>query len=163
MIEYSLGGSGQVVVLTQPVLNRFRRHRQRWYQRDAGGQLFARFVVSRIIIEEATGPRRSDVRSFASFRPNRRQEQAEILTRHRDGLHYIGDWHTHPQDIPIASPMDIESIGDCVRRSRHDLKGFLLIVVGRRQPPDLTDCTSRFMTGGGAALSPPRRRSGKSD
>lgn len=51
------------------------------------------------------------------------------------GLHYVGDWHTHPEDNPWPSPTDLDSIVDCVRRSRHELAGFLLVIVGRLDPP----------------------------
>ena len=137
MIAYSVGASGQVVILTEAAMETFRRHRQkRWYQREAGGQLFARFDGGRIVIEQATGPRASDKRSLVSFHPNRKAEQKEIIDRHRDGLHYVGDWHTHREDIPQASSTDIASIGDCVARSTHDLRAFILIVVGRAEPPD---------------------------
>jgi integrative and conjugative element protein (TIGR02256 family) len=135
VIEYAVGTSSQVIVLTKPVLECFRRHRQRrWYQREAGGQLFARFEGNRVVIEEATGPRSSDKRTFASFVPSRKAEQAEIIDRHGNGLHYVGDWHTHPEDVPCPSRTDIESIAECVERSTHDLNGFVLVVVGRLDP-----------------------------
>lgn len=136
VMEYSTGSSDQVIELSSAVLTRFKQHRQLLPgQLEAGGQLFARFDDGRIIVDEATGPRASDCRTVTSFAPNRREEQAEINDRHSGKLHYIGDWHTHPEECPCPSSTDIASIGECVRRSTHDLNGFLLIVVGRAEPP----------------------------
>src|SRR6185437_11888822 len=57
MIEYPIGASGQVVALTAQPLAHFAAHRQTsWWHREAGGQLFARFNDTRIVVELATGP-----------------------------------------------------------------------------------------------------------
>lgn len=136
MLEYPIGSSGQVLVLPDDVVRKFRRYRQkRWYQREAGGQLFARLSQSRIVIEEATGPRRTDRRSRTSYVPDRAAEQREIDSRHAEGLHYVGDWHTHPEALPRLSCLDIASISESVRKSTHSLNGFLLVIVGQAEPP----------------------------
>lgn len=136
MIEYPIGASGQVIVLADAVLAQFHTHRQtRWLQRESGGQLFARFEGSQILVVEATGPRAADRRTTTSFLPSRRAEQREIDELHRAGLHYIGDWHTHREDVPTPSATDIRSIHECFARSNHDLVGFVLVVVGRCNPP----------------------------
>ncbi|MBL8725533.1 MAG: Mov34/MPN/PAD-1 family protein [Planctomycetes bacterium] len=136
MIEYSVGSSSQILVLTDHVLAHFREHRQvRWRSKEAGGQIFARIDGLRIVICEATGPRLSDRRGWNSYVPDRRAEQVEITSRHKLGLEYVGDWHTHREDVPEPSETDVQNIGECVRRSKHELRGFLLIVVGRANPP----------------------------
>src|SRR5689334_6509783 len=120
MIEYPIGASGQILVLSTPVLDHFSQHRQlRWYQCEAGGQLFARLEEKRIIVTEATGPRRSDRRSRCSYEPDRTAEQREIDERFREGIHFVGDWHTHPEDLPQPSDRDETSIAETVARSCH--------------------------------------------
>ena len=136
MLEYPIGGSGQILVFSEKVVRKFGRYRQkRWYQREAGGQLFARFSASRIVVEEATGPRRTDRRTRTSYVPDRAAEQREIDSRHADGLHYVGDWHTHPEPVPGPSGLDVASISESVRKSTHALNGFLLVIVGQAEPP----------------------------
>lgn len=136
VIEYPIGASGQVIVLADAVLAQFHAHRQtRLLQRESGGQLFARFEVSQILVVEATGPRAADRRTTSSFLPNRRAEQREIDERHHAGVHYIGDWHTHREDVPKPSATDVRSIQECFARSKHDLVGFVLVIVGRCNPP----------------------------
>ncbi|WP_367651140.1 Mov34/MPN/PAD-1 family protein [Komagataeibacter oboediens] len=48
----------------------------------------------------------------------------------RRGLHYVGDWHTHPQAVPEASGTDIASMSSMVAASHHELSGFLMIIIG---------------------------------
>jgi integrative and conjugative element protein (TIGR02256 family) len=136
VIEYPIGVSGQTLIVSDGVLQHFRKHRQRrWWHSEAGGQLFARFDGSGIIVEEETGPRRTDRRSRTSYVPDRKAEQAEIIERQARGLHFVGDWHTHAEAQPHPSRRDLSSIAECVVQSTHGLNGFLLAVVGTADPP----------------------------
>lgn len=136
MIAYPIGTSGQTLIFTPPVLDRFAEYRQvRWWQREAGGQLFMRFEGPKIVVVEATGPRRMDFRSRHAFRPNRRHEQREILDRYCRGLHFVGDWHTHPEPIPKPSTQDEEGMRELVNLSQHQLNAFVLVIVGSVEPP----------------------------
>lgn len=136
MIIYPIGLSGQRLIFCNKVVERFRKYRQlNWWGREAGGQLFARFALPDIVVEEATGPRRTDWRTRTTYRPNRRSEQREIISRHGRGLHFIGDWHTHPEPIPSPSLEDGLSMGEIVARSRHALHGFVMVIVGQDDPP----------------------------
>jgi integrative and conjugative element protein (TIGR02256 family) len=134
---YRIADSGQRIIFTELVLERFAKYRQtRWWHREAGGQLFARLALPEIVIAEATGPRRSDWRTRYSYQPNRRAEQREITARHPLGLHFIGDWHTHPEDLPVPSPRDEKSMREAFTESHHGLNGFVLAIVGRLAFPE---------------------------
>ncbi len=137
MIAFELGTSGDRVIIEAPVVAHLEANRQlRAQHREAGGQLFAVFLDGSVIIKEATGPRTTDRRTRTSYRPDRKAEQQEILERHSRGLHYVGDWHTHPSPRPSPSDLDYRSIQDSVRQSAHQLDGFVLIVVGTRCAPE---------------------------
>ncbi len=137
MIGYPVGESGQTIIFTDSVIAHFRRHRQRRERhKEAGGQLFARIEGLNITVLEATGPRAKDLRRRTSYAPHRPSEQKEIEERHRRNLHFVGDWHTHPELIPSHSHTDTRNIGECVKRSKHELNAFLLVVVGSAEPPD---------------------------
>ena len=137
VIRYAIGTSGQSLVFEDAVIEHLKAHRQRrWLQPEAGGQLFARFDGNDAVVVEATGPRPTDRRSPMSYGPDRCAEREEIAERHSRGLHFIGDWHTHPERRPAPSSPDCWSIGDCVRRSSHSLNGFVIVVVGTANPPD---------------------------
>lgn len=135
-LRYPIGTSGQSLVIDAPVLAHFERHRQaRWWHREAGGQLFARLEQAVVTVVEATGPRRGDRRTRHSYEPDRRLEQVEIDDRHRRGLHFVGDWRTHPEPVPRPSDIDLQSISDGFARSTHALNGFLLVIVGTAPLP----------------------------
>lgn len=136
-LRYRIGDSSQCLTFADEVVARFLRYRQsRWWHREAGGQLFARVSADLINIENATGPRPTDVRKRRSYVPDRASEQQEIAANHAEGLHFIGDWHTHHQRQPVPSLRDIQSIAECFRRSTHSLRGFVLVIVGTASLPD---------------------------
>ena len=54
---------------------------------------------------------------------------------HAKGFHYVGDWHTHPDPFPVPSDRDLDSISECMKRSRHDLSAFIMIIVGTAELP----------------------------
>lgn len=135
-LRIPLGDSGEIVILTDAVLEHFRHHQQlRKRDTEAGGQLFGGIQRETITIEEATGPRRSDIRSRYSYIPDRKAEQREINDRFASGLHFIGDWHTHPEPVPHPSRTDLDNMQECVRKSRRAVSGFLLIIVGTAPLP----------------------------
>lgn len=119
------------VLIEECVLEIFEEHKQlNDASLEAGGQLFAHFSDNTISISRATGIRDGDKRSRFFFIPNRLKERIEIKKHFKQNLHYVGDWHTHPQSKPIPSNTDIENITECFRLSKHDLKYFIMIVVG---------------------------------
>lgn len=135
--EFDLPMSMGRLVLDTPVLEHFWRHRQnRFWSREAGGQLFAKIEEQMVCIKEATGPRKTDLRSAFSYVPDRDAERSEIERQYAQGLHYVGDWHTHREKVPNPSSVDLKSLREIVQRSRHDLRGFFLVVVGTLPFPE---------------------------
>jgi integrative and conjugative element protein (TIGR02256 family) len=45
---------------------------------------------------------------------------------------YFGEWHTHPEDNPTPSAVDISSICDVFYKSRIVIDGVFLAIVGRK-------------------------------
>jgi integrative and conjugative element protein (TIGR02256 family) len=136
MLAFPVGISGEVILFSVQVLAHLESHRQlRWWQREAGGLLFARIDEKRIIVEEATGPRHGDWRSRFSFGISRVRAQKEIDTRYPLGLHYIGDWHSHPEPIPTPSGRDERTMASRVLESKHKLTGFVFVLIGQAALP----------------------------
>ncbi|MGE3476426.1 MAG: Mov34/MPN/PAD-1 family protein [Rhodospirillaceae bacterium] len=130
-VRFVSDGSNLVVNLAPAVLSHLQLHRQTSdAATEAGGQLFARFTENTIAIEKATGPRRSDRRTVWSFLPDRLAERREINALFKQGLHFVGDWHTHPQAQPAPSGRDIASFLDMFKKSHHELSDFVMIIVG---------------------------------
>lgn len=136
MICFGVGTSGQILVLADGVLEHFDCHKQVTNQHlEAGGQLFARFDGNVVRIDQATGPRATDRRSIKSFIPNRLMERCEIRRLFKIGLHYVGDWHTHPEQQPTPSGTDVGSFRDMFLKSKHRLASFVMIIVGTAPLP----------------------------
>ena len=45
---------------------------------------------------------------------------------------YIGEWHTHPEDTPTPSGIDINSIATLAQQGHDNLVGLFLIIIGRK-------------------------------
>jgi integrative and conjugative element protein (TIGR02256 family) len=135
-LEVVLGESGETVTIADSVLKHFAKYQQlRKGQTEAGGQLFGTVTGRKISILEATGPRRTDYRSRYSYIPDRKAEQREIDKRFNPGLHFLGDWHTHPESFPTPSGTDLTNMRECVKRSKRAVSGFLLLIVGTAPMP----------------------------
>lgn len=124
-----------MVELSEAVVRWFTEQRQVTRQQpEAGGQLFGRIEHHVWRIETCTGPRSSDRRASHRYSPQPDVENREILAMYERGLHFLGDWHTHPQKIPKPSRQDIVTTQHCYREAATELCGFLLIVVGQTFP-----------------------------
>lgn len=125
--SYRIGFSASVLVAMQ-------KHRQlARCSLEGGGQLFCTFEDEGALVRVATEPSQTDKRACFRFSPDRAREIQDIKNYHRQGLHYIGDWHTHPQDVPEYSRRDLRSIQECFTRSKHSLRAILLVIVGRAE------------------------------
>lgn len=136
MIYFDIGVSGQTHTFSEDVLAHFDRHRQtRFWQREAGGLLFARLALPLIEVCAVTGPRRTDHRTRYSYWPDEKAEHREISAMFTREFHFVGCWRTHPEDFASPSHVDVRNISDCVRRSKHALNGFVMVIFGRAALP----------------------------
>ena len=136
-LQYLIGTSGEAVVVTDPALDHMLAYRQmRWWQHEAGGLLFARIATRAITIVEATGPHPHDRRSRFSFSTSLERQQLLVEARFEVGLHYVGEWHSHPEGQPNPSPRDDKTMASRVALSAHGFAGFLFAIIGRDPLPD---------------------------
>ena len=128
--------NGLSVQFSHDVIKIFDAHRQKgWLSKEAGGQLFAAIDGGVWHVVAATGPRVADRRGRFHFWPDRKTEQREIDQHFITGLVYVGDWHTHPEDVPTPSHDDTLSIQNVVRESTLYTSGLLLCIVGLARFP----------------------------
>ena len=133
MLIFELPGRKQSLIFTGSVLSFLEQYRQIGSgQAESGGQLFAKVLPKIVIVTAATGPHRKDFRHRFSFFPNKKRLRAEIQEFFKKGLHYVGDWHTHPQTLPKPSYTDLRSVKEQrFTQSMHELEHFVLVVVGK--------------------------------
>jgi len=131
MLIFKLSGHAQTLVFTNSVQRLFQKYKQTdKNQAEAGGQLFAKITPKLIIVTTATGPHPRDKKGRFHFFPGLKRLRREIHSYFIKGLHYVGDWHTHPQINPRPSLLDLASMRLAYATSRHELHYFVLVVVG---------------------------------
>jgi integrative and conjugative element protein (TIGR02256 family) len=123
--------------------------RDRW-KPEAGGQLFASMKNDKIDVVYATGPSKNAARGRFFFHPNRKEEQLEIKSAFEKELHFIGDWHTHPELEPNPSAADVDKAVKIFKRSQHELNGLLMVIVGSASFPRGLWCA--WVTKGGISV-----------
>lgn len=122
---------GGRILLADGVLAKLWRKRQRHcWSRERGGILYARFEGRETRIEKASDQLQALSAGRCHLRTSRAAERLDIRTHYEQGLHFVGSWHTHPQPVPVPSVVDTARMVSNFTESRHDLKGFVLVVVG---------------------------------
>ncbi|QND80534.1 Mov34/MPN/PAD-1 family protein [Pseudoxanthomonas mexicana] len=129
----TLRESSQRIVIKPNVIAHMARHRQlSWFSREAGGQLFGAIRSDEVVILAATGPYRGDQRSRSSYRSNAKSAQRAIDLNAKNGLFYLGEWHTHPEEHPVASADDRSAMSKLLRASSTRLETLLMIIQARQ-------------------------------
>lgn len=128
---------GIIYDIGERCLETFRKSCQRSsLAKENGGQLFARFTDSVILVEIATITKGRSKRSRFGFFPDEKAERMEIEDMFRTGFHYVGDWHTHAECVPKPSSIDEKKIIKVFTKSIHELAGILLVIVGLSPFPE---------------------------
>ena len=99
---------------------------------EAGGILMGYRRGPHLHVVEATVPTTQDVRRRFSFFRHGAHHQQVALRRWRETdetLDYMGEWHTHPEDHPHPSGIDLRHWRDIAVRSPRPM---LFLILGRR-------------------------------
>lgn len=123
-----------LVNLSDAVLAVFRDHIQGDADREAGGILIGSVHGSNIAVLEATRPSWMDKRFRFLFErlPFRHGHISQARWKASGGtVRYLGEWHTHPQDLPSPSSLD-RSEWNSLARKRADRRPMLAVIVGRK-------------------------------
>ncbi|MGE0330209.1 MAG: Mov34/MPN/PAD-1 family protein [Ramlibacter sp.] len=127
----------QRVVIDPSVIKHVAGYRQiKIWATEAGGQLFGSIDPQEIVVTLATGPYRGDERSRHRYRSKPEAAQDAIQKSAKQGLLYLGEWHTHAEDRPNASSLDSEAMKLLVGNSRLNSDSLLLFIVGRNTQVD---------------------------
>lgn len=133
--SWASGDQKVLLSFTIDVLDTFSRHMQDAPNApESGGLLLGSLHGNNLIITEATVPTKWDRRFRFLFErmPFGHRSIAERRWRESDGtIRYLGEWHTHPQDIPTPSSLDREEWGK-LTQCRADGRPLLAVIVGRK-------------------------------
>lgn len=124
----------QQIVLAASVLQTFSEFRQSdLMQPESGGLLFAEIRLPDVYIADATSPIPTDKCSRTCYIPDRKPQQKIIKDLFKQGLHLVGEWHTHPEPSPTPSSVDYLSMSQSFLLSTHELNSFIMIIVGNHE------------------------------
>jgi integrative and conjugative element protein (TIGR02256 family) len=127
----ALGPDAKLLIFSTNVVGIFFAERQmKASQSESGGQLFGEFTGDVVRVVVATTPTPQDIRRRFLFTRLHATEQGEIDHEYSTGLHYLGDWHTHPENKPTPSHTDLTCAKRLFRTSKHQLPNFLMVIVG---------------------------------
>src|SRR5690606_19169957 len=77
-----------------------------------------------------------DERARYRYRSHPPSAQRAIRRQARSGLIYLGEWHTHAENVPRPSRFDESALRALRSRSEIRVRSLLLLIVGRTFPPD---------------------------
>lgn len=127
-----LDDTSQTLLIALPALQHVGRYRQSTpWATEAGGQLFGTLDATQVCVTEASGPYAGDERSRFRYRSNPAAAQRAIEDRHKRGLLYLGEWHTHAEDYPSASGLDDDAMRRLIASSQLNSNALLMMIVGR--------------------------------
>lgn len=130
-----LGFSLKVGALALRKMRSFIQHRNS--DPEAGGVLLGRFIRSskNVVIDEVTVPQLDDKSSPTRFYRHQQGHQLLVEQYWKDSegtCNYLGEWHTHPEDHPRPSGIDLQNWRRLVKNSKQQFDGLFFLIVGRK-------------------------------
>lgn len=122
------------IELSTDVLRVFLKHKQiKNDSPEAGGILLGQVKGKYIYISRVTTPSYLDISSRYEFVRDRYTAQLIVNSSfyNSDGRTiYLGEWHTHPENIPSPSSQDFKMIKNQFRKNTLNEKFILMFIVG---------------------------------
>lgn len=89
-----------------------------------------------VVVDEATAPTVED--SQGRFFFNRAKAAAQryinfVWRKSRSTRVYLGEWHTHPEDLPIPSDHDLRNWRRITKKAKYDQNSLIFVIVGRQR------------------------------
>ena len=112
---------------------RFKKHQQTGNLEEAGGILigYVHRIYKSVVIEKATEPQKEDKRTFLGFLRKSKYHIEAVKIAKRTNSGYIGNWHTHPCDVPNPSITDYSSWKKSLDKESSTCGSLFFIIVGR--------------------------------
>jgi integrative and conjugative element protein (TIGR02256 family) len=127
---------GAVVKLDAAALTDLLRFRQSEFQRaEAGGVLLGRRILGSadVVIDEVTTPLEGDRRTRTTFHRAQARHQQVIDARWSESggtCQYLGEWHTHPEPLPVPSLIDVLDWCRRLGEDRFDGESLFFLIIG---------------------------------
>lgn len=127
-------------------ISMFRQHEP--MDLESGGVLLGSHLHSngRLKITDFTTPFKDDCQTITGFfRSNKHSIQAQKIWKESCRIvTFIGLWHTHPENIPIPSSIDIDDWKMTLRTSSYDGHGLIFLIIGRQSARFWFGCNKTY-------------------
>lgn len=122
------------ISLSKEVISIFKKYIQNDAKKpESGGIITGKIYENLVDILNCSEPSHLDKRSRYNY--NRSHKSAQIYINEKfeesGGREiYLGEWHTHPEDIPIPSDIDIKSFNKTLNKNKLNSDIHFMIIVG---------------------------------
>jgi integrative and conjugative element protein (TIGR02256 family) len=112
-------------------------HRQmKWFAKEAGGVLLGRVILEQpdVLVDAVSQPSAADRRGRFNFFRARAPTQAAINAAHAASggeRIYLGEWHTHPEDHPSPSRVDLADWRRLACEATFEQDALFFLIAGR--------------------------------
>lgn len=121
--------------ISEVVLNVFTKYIQNdGKSPESGGIITGKIYDNLIDIINCSEPSDLDIRSRYNFNRSFKTAQSFINEKFKESKGeeiYLGEWHTHPEDIPMPSNTDVNSFIKTINKNRLNSTVHFMIIVGR--------------------------------
>lgn len=127
------------IKVTEQVVQVMSQHCQLdFLSKEAGGIIIGRENIENgnLIIEYITQPYKKDKRTRYSFyRKDARHINFynELYQKYNGIYAYVGEWHTHPEDYPNYSGVDIKNWKEIAQSNSDKDKKYYHFIIGRKE------------------------------
>jgi integrative and conjugative element protein (TIGR02256 family) len=122
----------ELVIMPTSVLTRLYQYRQlKFWHREKGGIFLGRYRGQYIEVTDITLPQHDDICGRFFFNRCSPLHQQTAYTQWQNSsseITYVGEWHTHPEQIPNPSTQDITEWQSKLSGS---LESMLLCIIGQ--------------------------------
>ncbi|MFB9053553.1 Mov34/MPN/PAD-1 family protein [Formosa undariae] len=125
------------VIFEESCINIFKHYTQTGKKFEKGGILLGRCTdENTVVIEKASIPTLFDRSSRYNFQRDKRSAQIFIdyeFIASQGKTIYIGEWHTHPEDLPTPSTTDVQMIKRQFKKNKINETFLFMVIVGRKK------------------------------
>jgi integrative and conjugative element protein (TIGR02256 family) len=105
------------------------------FKLEAGGVVLGKMFESsnNLSVELVTVPNRSDKRSRLRFFRKQRGHQETIDRKWAESngtINYLGEWHTHPEKVPIPSTVDMNNWISHTKNAKYHGNKMIFLILG---------------------------------
>jgi integrative and conjugative element protein (TIGR02256 family) len=131
--------SGGVVEFNDEAFQIMQSHRQISPKAaESGGMLLGRLIDNNrdVVIDRVTVPINEDKKwRFFFFRQKEPAQRIieQVWSDSKAVTNYLGEWHTHPEDVPSPSSVDLAEWARISQKATFEQDFLLFVIVGRER------------------------------